>query len=633
MEENKNNAIEKTEQISQNSSQTSPQKSSKKAKSKAKNYKKSKSGEERQKKAEERLKKIEQRKKARLDKAEKAKKARLDKAEKAKKARLEKIEKAKKAKKARATALKNKREEYKKFKLQQKEERLKRRELLKHESKEERRNRLAKEKHERNEIRREKMADMRAKRQEKAEERKQKRALRSQERRQKRKQNHGVGGWIAAVVSLGCAVLILGALLTFSVFSPMADYMTTDARERQSFYELVGYVDSMDVNLSKLLVSGDDEKQQKIINDIRVESNLATESISRLSLHDEDKFNTTKFINQVGDFAKYLSDKMIDGKDLSGEDIKNLESIYKTNKELKQNLSTLAGKLDENFDFSKIYEGKDSNLVVSEFRNLESNAIEYPQMIYDGAFSDAKSNGKEAKALKNLKEISKKEAETYAKEYFSSYKIQNLELVGEATAKNLSCYDIQMSFEDGSEAFVQISKNGGKVILFNHYKECKKSNYDSNQCKEIATKFLEKAGLYNLKPVWMADGNDVVTFNFASTQDGIICYKDLVKVNVCKERGLVSALDASEYYINHTERSVQKAQIDLSTAKQKVKKDIEIETSRLAIIPKGENQEVLAYEFTGTNNGETYYIYIDANTGREVDIFKVVKTTEGTLLM
>jgi hypothetical protein len=45
------------------------------------------------------------------------------------------------------------------------------------------------------------------------------------------------------------------------------------------------------------------------------------------------------------------------------------------------------------------------------------------------------------------------------------------------------------------------------------------------------------------------------------------------------------------------------------------------------------NEERLAYEFTGTSAGETYYVYIDAQTSKEADIFKVVKSTEGTLLM
>ena len=50
---------------------------------------------------------------------------------------------------------------------------------------------------------------------------------------------------------------------------------------------------------------------------------------------------------------------------------------------------------------------------------------------------------------------------------------------------------------------------------------------------------------------------------------------------------------------------------------------LEVESSRLAIIPT-EGGEVLAYEFCGTYGGRTYYVYLDADTGREVDVFTVV---------
>ena len=78
--------------------------------------------------------------------------------------------------------------------------------------------------------------------------------------------------------------------------------------------------------------------------------------------------------------------------------------------------------------------------------------------------------------------------------------------------------------------------------------------------------------------------------------------------------------------------STEKAKISLENARAKVSDLLEIKTSRLAIIPIGQS-ETLAYEFTALRNGETYYVYIDAVSGKEVEIFKVVRTTEGTLIL
>ncbi|MBO5851305.1 MAG: germination protein YpeB, partial [Clostridia bacterium] len=141
-------------------------------------------------------------------------------------------------------------------------------------------------------------------------------------------------------------------------------------------------------------------------------------------------------------------------------------------------------------------------------------------------------------------------------------------------------------------------------------------------------------GITNVRSVWNNTASNTVTFNYASVVNGIICYSDLIKVNVCKERGTVSAIETSAYYLNHTNaRKISKPEISEEEASKKLSKDIKIESKRLAIIPVGNNSEVLAYEFIGSYENSTYYVYVDAVTGREVKIFKVVDTNNGSLMM
>lgn len=456
--------------------------------------------------------------------------------------------------------------------------------------------------------------------------------LKQSERLERRKRSNGVGGWITAVVSLSAISVILASLLMMTVFTPFDGAMAYDVQARRNFYDLVECVDSIDVNLSKLVVSNDSEEQQRLLGEIRVQSTLATDNLTMLTLQDETKYNTTKFINQVGDFSKMLSYKLIEGENITTSEKESLNIMYEVNSYLKKELDELSTKLDKNFTFKSLFEGKNDNLIISKFTEMESNIVTYPTLIYDGAFSDNVNNDK-AKGLENLSEISKTEAEQIVKTTFSSYNLKEINLVGETLGVAIETYNFEAVSEDDVRFDASISKKGGKVIEFNHYKDCSKNNYDVNSCEEIATKFLEKLGLKNMKAVWRSESEYTLTFNFASLVDGVICYNDLVKVNVCRERGEVSGMEAKTYYSNHTTRSVNKVAISLDTATKKVSQEISIETSRLAIIPKGQNKEVLAYEFSGTRNDDVYYIYIDAITGKEVNIFKVVKTSEGVLLM
>lgn len=464
-----------------------------------------------------------------------------------------------------------------------------------------------------------------ARREQKAEE------LRDNKNRKKNNDRRVKSAYRATVVTLSALVLLLGSVIAFKSFTTL-DSKNQTATQQQSFYELVGYVDSMDVNLSKLVVTTDNEKRQKLLGDVRVESNLATKSLSELPLRDEEKYYTVKFINQVGDYSKYLSEKMIDGEVLTGEDVEILSNMQKINAELKNNLSALASELGEDYDFRALFDGNENDVIISKFKELEKGAMEYPHMIYDGAFSDG-TDGKEAKALKGEKELSKSEAAEAFMSAFSNYDLKDVVLVGESTGKVIETYNFEAKDKEGVMLSAQLSKKGGKIVEFNYFKDCDDDRLDMASAEEVAKKFLEKVGYKALKAVWSTSGGNTATFNFASAKDGVICYLDLVKVNVCRERGMVSGLEASSYIYNHHERTLERAEITLAEAKEKVGTEIAVESSRLAIIPKGEFAERLAYEFVGTYEGSTYYVYIDAKTGRELDVFKVVESTEGTLLM
>lgn len=515
---------------------------------------------------------------------------------------------------------KNKKEEQEKLRLQRREERIKKREQIRLESKSEKAQRLANEKREYLQLKRQLLEEKQAKK------------LDRKEKSNKKKERGGIGGWLAAVISLGAVTLILTSLLLLTIFTPIDDYLAGNVSSQRSFYDLVECVNNIDVDLSKLIVSNDSEEQQRLLSDTRVHAVIGAENLATLPLSDESKFYTTKFINQVGDFSKVLNEKLIEGGSITSQDKDTLYNVYEINKNLKNQLNELASKIDEKFNFKSLHEGNQDNIVISKFNELENNALTYPSLIYDGAFSDGVKVG-EAKLLKGESIVSKEQAKENLKKYFASYNLKNVELIGESVGDGIETYNFEAFTQDEVRLDASISKKGGKLIIFNHYKDCSENNYSVSECKKVAEKFLENLGITNMKAVWYEDTGYTCTFNFASTVNGVICYSDLIKVNVCKERGQVSGIESKSYYNNHCKRELQSAKISLEDAKSKVTSEIEVETSRLCIIPYKMGTEKLCYEFSGKRNDDFYYIYVDAVTGKEVNIFKVVETTEGSLLI
>ena len=550
--------------------------------------------------------------------------------------------------KAEKIAEKEKRKaEIKKMRIKKAEEKQKRKDMLKKESKEQREKRILQERaaklNAKKEMRTAKQqAKLERQRQkqlaynEKQRIKKEKREQKAKERRERRKDRKGYGGWLAAVISLGCAVVILlgGVAYMFFNGSPVVangKQMMSRAYE-QNFYDLVGYVDSMDANLSKIAVSNDDGNRQKLLNELNVQSNLAVADITELPLEDESRYYTTKILNQVGDFAAYLSSKLIDGGKVTSDDIQTITEMQKIVSEIKMRLEELSAKLGDGYSFMSMVDKKSDDLVISELKDIENMAINYPEMIYDGPFSDGLET-REAKGLIGKKEISQDEAKTKLEKYFDKYALEDIVYVGETQNGNIQSYNFEAKNKDGVGLYAQITKRGGYLNIFNFYKTCDKTNFDLDACLEIAQEFLNEIGMENMKAVWYNEDGREVTINFAYEIDDVIYYSDLIKINVCQERGIVKGMVANNYILNHTKRNAVEEQITESEALEVLSQDIDVENVRLAVVPVGNSDEKLCYEISGTYDGSTYFIYIDAVTGREVNIFKVVKTTEGTLLV
>ncbi len=549
------------------------------------------------------------------------------------KARQEKKENAKKARLAKKQAAQRKKEAIKELRLKKREERLARRDMLRHESKMDRRERILAEKQEKARLKSEKRA---AKAELKAQKLKAKQELARQKAEAKREKSktrasRGIGGWLAAVIALGSCVLVLATVLVWNVFMTNGGEDMLSGVYQQAFYDLVGYVDNIDVNLSKLSVTADEGQNQKLLNEVSVQANLAESDLAALPLAEESRNGTVKFVNQLGDFSKYLSNKLIDGESITAEDKKTLAEFKRINSSLKADLTELADKIDKNYNFLSLLSGEADNIVLQKFAELQSNSVDYPQMIYDGPFADRPEKGAGEKPVAGER-ITAEQAKNQFAKYFADYSVSETAVIGEAFGEGFCSYNVE-GLAGGEQLFAQIACDG-KLVSFNWYMDCSSVNHGRDECIAIATETLQKWGYKSIKPVWTTQSGTTTYVNFAEEQNGIIIYADMIKVSVCMERGAVYAADFKAYIESHKERSIENPSITVETAEKKLAENLEVKTSRLCVIPlESSGKERLAYEFWCESVDGEYYIYIDAASGKQLQIFKVVQTDQGTLLM
>ncbi|MDY4186229.1 MAG: germination protein YpeB [Candidatus Borkfalkiaceae bacterium] len=582
------------------------------------------------------LKKEERKKQALIKKQQKEEEGAQKRIEAAKQKQAEKEEK-KKAKLAKKQAAMRKKESIKELKLKKREERLARRDALKHESKIDRRERKAKEKQEKARLKREKREQRLAIKKQKMHSKQELARQKATERKEKRatRASRGLGGWLAAVIALGSCVLVLSTVLVWGVFMRNGGEDMLSGVYQQAFYDLVGYVDNIDVNLSKLSVTNDKEQSQKILNEVSVQANLAETNLATLPLSDESRSGTVKFVNQLGDFSKYLSNKLIDGESVSAEDKNLIAEFKRINLTLKNELSELSLKLENNYNFLNLLSGDQDDVVLQKFMELQSNSVDYPQMIYDGPFADRpEKTAKDTEEIKNP--ITAENAKNEFIKLFSSYGVTEANVTGEGAGDGIKVFNVE-GMAGENNLFAQISADG-KLVNFNWYMDCTDVNFGRDECVEKAGQFLNKLGYKSVKAVWITQNGTTTYVNFAEEQNGVIIYADMIKVSVCMQRGEVYAADFKAYIECHKLRDLGSPAITVEKAERGLSSDLTVKTSRLCYIPL-DNQtanggkEKLAYEFWAESRGEDYYVYIDALTGKQLQVFKVVQTDEGTLLL
>lgn len=137
-----------------------------------------------------------------------------------------------------------------------------------------------------------------------------------------------------------------------------------------------------------------------------------------------------------------------------------------------------------------------------------------------------------------------------------------------------------------------------------------------------------------MQSVWTSDYKGNVFVNMAPVVNDAVIYSDMVKIIVAKDNGEILGLETIAYITNHSERDFSAPALSQEQAKSKVSSKIAdgITGVRLAMIPVN-REEILTWEITSDWEDLSYIIYLDANTGEEIEVFRVVENQEGTKLL
>ena len=414
-----------------------------------------------------------------------------------------------------------------------------------------------------------------------------------------------------------------------------------DAQYHRAFYEMTGYVQDIEVLLSKAMLTSSPQKAADILKDIWHRAELVSTNLGQLPVQQGALVNTQKFISQVGDYAKTLNGQNVKGQVMNQDQMDTIKSLHQYAVSLNDNLDKFHGELSagtmkwENLagGGAKLFSKSDVEVPMS-ISNIDGTFEEMPTLIYDGPFSEHMTNQK-ALGLSG-ENVSEDQAIENLGKLFGKENIRNIQKVSDNKNGVIDTYNFSFELEGKKEKSVaeaDVSVVGGRVVWFLYNRDVGDVELDIDKAKEIGKQFLEKSGFKNMRDTYYTEQQGVATINYAYEQDGVTVYADLVKVKVALDNGEIVGFESKGYLMSHRERDIPTPVLSEAEALRKVARKENIVSTGLAIIPTDYGSELFCYEFKGKLDDQDFLVYINAITGEEEDILLIINSEEGILTM
>ena len=439
------------------------------------------------------------------------------------------------------------------------------------------------------------------------------------------------------MLSIVVVLFSIIVILAIVIYKKQTEYrQASENSYNMAFYEVVDYVQNVEVFLAKSLITNSPESSAESLTNVWREANLALGYLTQLPINSHEIENTSKFLNQVSEYSYSLYRKNLKDEELTEEDVKNLKDLHQYSVELENTLNQLSADInDGRISWGELAEEgtvafaqQVSNISQDSFDNLEQNFHEFSGLIYDGAFSEHITKAEKVGLTGD--NIDEETAKNKATELFNNQNIKEVTSYGKSEG-DITSFDFGITFNDDTTASVSISEKGGHVIYMNRNREVTAEVISQEEADQKAKEYLEQKGFGNMKETYYLKQSGIVTINYAYVQDDVIMYPDLIKVKVALDNGEILGIETTGYLNSHTERKLEEPKVTAEEAKESLNKDLTIESEELAIIPTEWKTEVLCWEFEGNVEGLDFIVYVNAETGKEEDILIITNTPNGTL--
>lgn len=414
-----------------------------------------------------------------------------------------------------------------------------------------------------------------------------------------------------------------------------------DNSYRHAFAELATAAGELDVSLQKAAYATSPALFSVLCAQTYAKAMAAQSALGELPYGNVELEQTASFLAKTGDYALALAGAVESGQVCTQEHRDTLQSLSQSAAQISEILQSIqedltAGTLEPE-SLEQVQErltaaGQEGEQVESgsAFQTAEADFPEVPSLIYDGPFSEHLSN-RSPRMLEGLPQVDEQTAKEAAAAFLDLRSdIFTLTSSGEGTQPTYGF----TAMVDGGQLYIEVTKQGGQILQLLSSRPVGEQAISRREGYDCAAEFLSSRGFQDMYPSYAIDQNGLLTIHFASRQDNVYCYPDLVKVQVALDTGDVVGFEAHGYLMNHGARELSAPTVSSEQATEQVPDSLEVLSTQLAIIPTGGEYEVLCHEFKcQSSSGSHVLVYVNAQSGDQERILLLLEDESGTLVI
>ncbi|MDI3256220.1 MAG: germination protein YpeB [Kyrpidia sp.] len=443
---------------------------------------------------------------------------------------------------------------------------------------------------------------------------------------------------VAAVLTpvLAVALVITGFWGYREHRQKQAVLLKAENQYQRAFHDLTTHVDQLQDELGKAMAINSVRQQTPCMTNIWRLAFAAQSDVGQLPLTLMPFHKTQEFLNNIGQFSYRLGVKDPQ-KPLSSQDWTTLKTLYGQAARVENDLRQVqSGILSHNLRWMDAEmamsdnQKKDDNQIIDGFHKLEKQVTEFPEVSFGPTHRTLESRIQEQPAQNLGSDAPPDRVAAKVKQFLGLAGKETVKVQENGKGNPNPTYSVTVEDGRASHVFLDVTKQGGHVLWYMNDRPVGGEKIDLSAAEAGARNWLRAHG-YPVMEMIQADQTDSVgVFEFVPVERGIRLYPDKVTVKVALDNGEVIGLSAKDYVYHHRPRNLPVPSLSMAQARQRLSPHVTVQEHHLALIPNDEKQEVLAYEFLGTIDRDTYRIYINARNGDEEGVEKMRREPPGT---